>query len=157
MEDLKYRWFLFKIKDNGNYRYTIEANDCVFNYNPMSSVAKEVEERIDKYHDQKLYESELEKRYPNLKFNKIDVYVKANNVFTGYVMDPDDKEMFNKLNALNQECQLIAEQPEKYTLCSYCRGVIPHDYVSARFFGGIVCKHCEACGTKIDKENQWTH
>lgn len=157
MEDLKYRWFLFNIKDNGNFIYTIEADDCVFCYNPRLSSSVEMEKMIDNYHDQKMYEAELGKRYPNLKFNKIDVYVKNNNVFTGYTMDPDDKEMFNKLKTLNDECQLIVDQPEKYTLCASCKSVVPKDYVAQKMFGGVVCKYCEATNNLKNKDYKWNN
>lgn len=155
MEELKARWYLFKITYRGSNSYMIEASDCVFNYRPNTPTGNLLEKEIDKHHDIKLYEEELERRYPNLKFNKIDVYVKANGVFTGYTMDPSDKNMFSNLGVLDRECQLITEQPCKYTLCVLCQGVVPHDYVAMKCLGGVACKFCEATGAGLPKDAKW--
>lgn len=143
IESLKNKWPFMKVEEVKDGKFLISDEETLFVYNPNEHKSVLTEELISKRDRENMLNYELMRRYNNLTFKGMDVYVKDNGVFTGFVMSPDDEKLTLHLTRLNEECNLIKEAPEKYTFCCYCQSVIPKDYVYSKVDKGLVCKHCQ--------------
>ena len=148
------RWPLFYIKIENN-RFVISGNGSIFNLIPDSKTFESTKKLIDKEHARYKTEILLNEKFKGLNFCGMSAYVKKNGVYTGYDINPDvDFSItMRELSIINQEVELIEQDPDKYTFCSYCRTVVPKDYVAGVLYAGVFCKHCEHTKPKMIKKD----
>lgn len=150
VDDLRNKWPFMKVEEIRDGKFLISDAETLFVFNPNDHKSFFTEELIEKRNRENMLNFELMRRYENLSFRGMEVFVKNTDIFTGYIMNHENEDISRELSLLNDEVRLIEEEPTKYTMCSYCQTVIPKDFVYDKIDKGCVCRYCfEVKGERV--------